>query len=44
MTKQVIFTDDAIFAPHKIDVVQLVVLIGHTGVSLPWNELAGVDT
>jgi hypothetical protein len=43
-TKQVMFTDDAIFAPHKTGLLQLVLLIGHADIPLPWNELTEVDT
>jgi hypothetical protein len=43
-TKQIMFTDDVIFAPHKTGLLRLVVLVGHADTSLPWDELAGVDT
>ena len=43
-TTKVMFTDDAIFAPKKTGLLQLVVVIDHAEISLPWNELANVDT
>ena len=41
---QVMFTDDAVFAPGKIGLLQLVVLIGHVDIPIPWNELNEVET
>jgi hypothetical protein len=41
---QVTFTDDTIFARDKTGLLQLVVLVGHVDIPIPWNELSKVET